>query len=243
MDNEHRLIVALDDSLEASRVLIDELQDSVSFYKLGWQSIMEGGRDFVRDVQQRGRRVFVDLKIHDIDVTVQRVMEVFLDGVFFTTLYGTQETVRAAVKGRGKKKEPRLLLLTWLSSMDESAFHRLGGKGGVGGLQDFVVERAMDAYDAGGDGVIASGAHVAAIRKKIDSYNRERSFFIVVPGVRPKGAGHDEHRRVLTPYEAMRAGADYLVVGRPITQAPKGQRLAIVRAIDAEMKRGRQDRT
>ena len=156
-----------------------------------------------------------------------------------TTLYGSGATVRAAIEGRNGNGVPKFLLLTWLSSLDETDFHRMGGQGA---LTDFVVSRAVDAYEAGGEGVIASGAHVRAIREALrEKYaHKAEGFLLVTPGVRLAGGDVNEHKRALTPYEAVKAGADYIVVGRPVAGAGRGKRVDVVKRIVDDMARAEQ---
>ncbi|MBC6444322.1 MAG: orotidine-5'-phosphate decarboxylase [Alphaproteobacteria bacterium GM202ARS2] len=243
MTMQERLIVALDESLDESRAIIEELGDHVQFYKIGWRCFLQGNGAFVSDVVAagKGKRVFLDLKIHDIDVTVEKAMASLPRDVSLTTLYGTGATVRAAREGRNGHGTPALLLLTWLSSLDEADFH---GMGGQGSLRDFVVARAIEAYEAGGEGVIASGEHVGAIRSELaKTYGKDADgFLLVVPGVRLAGGDVHEHKRSLTPYEAVRAGADYLVMGRPVARSPRGKRVEVVERIFADMARADRER-
>ena len=227
-----RLIVALDFNTAAeAEGLIRQLDGAVNFYKVGWQLFIGEGWPFVRRLLEQGRKVFLDLKIHDIDNTVRAALAnmpaAFAGGLEFLTLHGNAATVAAARQGRRGAK-PRLLMLTLLSSMDAADLDQ-GPAGAAVDLPALVKARAKGALDAGCEGLIASGESVKMLREQF----LERDFVIVTPGIRPQDAGRDEHKRALTPQAALRYGADYLVVGRPIARA--ADPLAMARAIIADI--------
>ena len=215
-----RLIVALDfnSATEANR-LIGQLGSAVNFYKVGWQLFLGEGWAFVRTLLEQGNKVFLDLKINDIDQTVQAALanmpNEFAGGLELLTINGGSATVNAAKKGRGANDKPYLLMLTVLSSMDASDLKELSPDGATIDTETVVKRRAQQALDAGCEGLIASGSSVRALR----DHFRDREFLIVTPGIRPSDTGYDDHKRTLTPYQAITSGADYLVVGRPITRA------------------------
>ena len=212
-----RLIVALDVSSRAEAVaLIERLEDSVRLYKIGWQLFMSGEWKQLFD-DLRGKSVFVDLKIPgDIGNTMKSVVDFCVERrVEFLTLSENvpAPAIRRLVRDRGNSEVPRLLSVLFLSSLDEKDLTRIHGRAPEE-FDAFLVERARTALEAGCDGVIASGESIRLMRKTFD----ER-VTIVSPGIRPSGTSTDEHKRLTTPEEAIRMGADYLVVGRPIRSA------------------------
>jgi orotidine-5'-phosphate decarboxylase len=217
-----RLIVALDvDSLAEALRLMDRLGDDVSFYKVGLQLFMAGGLTIVKRIVEEGKKVFLDLKIDDTPRTVQEaVRNSAIDGVEFFTLQGNDDTVRAARAGRGQRSSPKFLQVTYLSSWDSSDLlsHLHADTGaGKGSIDEQVVHRARRILDSGCDGVIASGTSVSRLRREFPG------LLIVTPGIRPTGASSDDHKRSMTPIEAISSGADYLVVGRPIRSSDDPQ--------------------
>ncbi|MFI4866233.1 MAG: orotidine-5'-phosphate decarboxylase [Steroidobacterales bacterium] len=220
-----RLIVALDvDSLADALRMVDRLGDDVSFYKVGLQLFMAGGLTIVKRMVEEGKKVFLDLKIDDTPRTVQEaVRNSAIDGVEFFTLQGNADTVRAARAGRGLRSTPKFLQVTYLSSWDSSDLlnHLPADSGaGKGSIDDQVVLRARRIVDSGCDGVIASGTSVSRLRREFPG------MLIVTPGIRPAGASSDDHKRAMTPIEAISSGADYLVVGRPIRSSDDPQATA-----------------
>lgn len=220
-----RLIVALDvDGRDEALRLVDRIGDPVGFYKVGWQLFVGAGPAFVRELADRhGKRVFLDLKMDDIGATVRAAVANLGAGADLFTLQGGAATVRAAIAGRGERARPKFLSVTALSSLDASDVRYAPAGDGCGpgagidiDIDDYAVLRGEAALDAGCDGLIASGGSVRRLRAAFP----ERGFLIVVPGIRPEGDGTDDHKRSLTPGEAIRAGADYLVVGRPVRNAP-----------------------
>ena len=211
-----RLIVALDfDGRDEALRLADRLADGVAFYKVGWQLFIGAGFALVRELAARGKRVFLDLKMNDIDATVRAAVGNMKEEVDLLTLQGTAATVRAARDGRGDRLGPKLLMVTALSSVDTEDVRGAAVSSGLD-IDDYAVGRAREALDAGCDGLIASGSSVRRLRTAF----ADREFLMVVPGIRPAGAGTDDHKRTLTPFEAIRDGADYLVAGRPVRNAP-----------------------
>jgi orotidine-5'-phosphate decarboxylase len=220
-----RLIVALDvDTLAEALRMVDRLGDDVSFYKVGLQLFMAGGLTIVKRIVEEGKKVFLDLKIDDTPRTVQEaVRNSAIDGVEFFTLQGNADTVRAARAGRGQRSSPKFLQVTYLSSWDSSDLlnHLHADTGaGKGSIDDQVVHRARRILDSGCDGVIASGTSVSRLRREFPG------MLIVTPGIRPSGASSDDHKRSMTPIEAISSGADYLVVGRPIRSSDDPQATA-----------------
>ena len=209
-----RLIVALDvPSVEEAKALIDTLGDSVGVYKIGLELLFAGGFELARELADQGQPVFVDAKLLDIEATVERATAAIAQsGVAFLTVHALDaKTLDAAVRGRGNSAL-KLLGVTVLTNL---ARDDLKEQGVDRGPQELAIYRAMLAQEAGFDGVVASGQEVAALRQAIGP-----GVLIVTPGVRPKGADYHDQTRTVTPAEAIIAGADYLVVGRPITRAP-----------------------
>ncbi len=213
-----RLIVALDFDSDAEALgLVHKLGNAVTFYKVGLQLFMRNGLKIVKKLTNQGKKVFLDLKIDDTPRTVETtVHNMAMDGVLFFTLQGNSATARAAREGRGAHSHPKFLQVTYLSSWDESdlreVFHVSGSQKIV--LDELVISRTGRILDSGCDGVIASGTSVRRLRS---AYPPE--VIIVSPGIRPKGAPSDDHKRTMTPEEAILSGSDYLVVGRPISKA------------------------
>jgi len=212
---DDRLIVALDmpDALRAL-ALVDRLDDAVSFYKIGLGMLTGGGLALAGELKaERGKRVFLDLKLFDIGATVEAAVR----GIAawepdFLTVHGDPHVVRAAVEGRGARPV-KILAVTVLTSLDRADLD--AALIAPGSLADLVVERADRAFAAGADGVIASPQEAAAIRALPEARGR----LIVTPGVRPAGASADDQKRITTPAAAIAAGADHVVVGRPVHQA------------------------
>lgn len=211
-----RLIVALDvDERGPALRLVDRLGAAVSFYKVGWQLFIGAGFPLVRELKDRGKRIFLDLKMDDIEATVRAAVANMKEDVDFLTIHGTAATVRAARAGRGDRAHPRFLMVTALSSIDSRDLRSSFANPALD-IDDYAAAKAADALDAGCDGLIASGTSIRRLRSAFP----DRSFVVVAPGIRPEGEGTDDHKRSLTPAEAVRDGADYLVVGRPVRNAP-----------------------
>jgi orotidine-5'-phosphate decarboxylase len=222
-----RLIVALDvPSVDHARALIEELQDSVGVYKIGLELLFSGGLALTSELAARGAAVFIDAKLLDIEATVERATAAIArTGAEFLTVHAVdRKTLDAARRGRGGLKLLGVTVLTNLTPAD------LAEQGIDDTPSELVLHRALLAQDAGFDGVIASGQEAAAIRKATGD-----SFLLVTPGIRPEGGESHDQARIVTPAKAIAAGADYLVVGRPITAAPEPRAAAL--AIGEDMAR------
>lgn len=208
-----RLIFALDTpTIEEARHLVSQLKGTVSFYKIGLGlQLAEGVLDFIEELIRDGNKVFLDYKYFDIAETIEKsVARVAEIGVSFLTVHGNGKVIKAAVEGRGNS-DLKILAVTVLTSLDAYDIHDMGFECSV---EDLVLHRARKCLEAGCDGVIASGQEAEAIRG-IPGDN----LLIITPGIRPEGTSNDDHKRPTTPTAAILAGADYLVVGRPIREA------------------------
>ncbi len=221
-----RLIVALDTAtVDDARAIVDELADDVNFFKIGLELITNGGMELAREIIASGRRVFLDMKFLDIGNTVERaVANVARSGVSFLTIHGTDtKTMSAAVKG-ASGSDLNLLAVTVLTNLTDADLEEQGMAGMT--PSQLVLKRAMLAKTSGCHGVIASGQEASAVRAAAGD-----SLLIVTPGIRlPDDDAGDQHR-ITTPNRAIKDGADYLVVGRPITQA-QDRRAAALRVFD-----------
>lgn len=221
-----RLIVALDvpDVAQASK-LVATLDDSVLFYKIGYQLAYAGGLSMAQDLIGAGKKVFIDLKLHDIGNTVASgVASIAKLGATFLTVHAYPQTMKAAVeasRGTGLK----ILAVTVLTSYDEADLKEAGYSLGVA---DLVAQRARQAQAIGIDGLVCSAEEAANLRAIVG-----HDLSLVTPGIRPAGSAVGDQKRVMTPARAIAAGADYLVVGRPIVAAtdPKSAANAIVAEI------------
>jgi orotidine-5'-phosphate decarboxylase len=214
-DPRQRLIVALDVSTSAvARNIVAAVGDSALTYKVGMQLYTAEGPQIVRDLVTSGRRVFLDLKYHDIPNTVQSaVAEAAKLGVSMLTVHasGGDKMLRAAVDAAQARPAMMVLAVTVLTSMDENDLATIGMSGSVA---DSVVRLATMARANGCQGVVASAREASKLRAELGS-----AFAIVTPGVRPAGGTAADQKRVVTPAEAIAAGASHIVVGRPITDA------------------------
>jgi orotidine-5'-phosphate decarboxylase len=226
LDPRERLIVALDvPSVAAAEAMVARLGESVSFYKIGYQLAFAGGIDLARALAGAGKQIFLDLKLHDIGNTVARGVEsVAALGVSFLTVHAYPQTMHAAVDARAGSAL-RILAVTVLTSYDDAD---LAAAGYDFTVPELVGERAAQARDIGVDGLVCSGAEAALLRPIIRA-----GMVLVTPGIRPAGAEAGDQKRVMTPAAAIAAGADYLVVGRPILAAPDPK--AAAEAIVAEI--------
>ena len=229
-----RLIVALDTRTAADALsLVTRLAESVRFYKVGLELVMNGGIDLVRTLKRQGKSVFLDMKLLDIENTVERATaNAAALGVTFLTVHGHDlKTLRAAVAGRGQSPT-KLLAVTVLTNLTRAD---LSEQKIEMEPADLVVHRARLAREAGCDGIVASGLESSCIRAAVGS-----ALFIVTPGIRLAGGAADDQTRTVSPHDAITGGADYLVVGRPITQAtdPRSVADAIVDQIEGAQ-RGR----
>jgi orotidine-5'-phosphate decarboxylase len=221
-----RLIVALDlPSVAAAETMVATLGDTVSFYKVGYQLAFAGGLAFAQDLARTGKKVFIDLKLHDIGNTVGKGVEsVAKLGATFLTVHAYPQTMKAAVQARAGSSL-QILAVTVLTSYDDSD---LAAAGYSGNVADLARKRAAQARDIGIDGLICSAEEAAALRAVAGTGMK-----LVTPGIRPAGAAAGDQKRIMTPSKAIAAGADYLVVGRPIVEAadPKAAAAAIVAEI------------
>src|SRR5438874_6940397 len=222
-----RLIVALDlPALDAAEAMVARLGDSVTFYKIGYQLAYAGGLPLVRQLANAGKKVFVDLKLHDIGNTVARGVEsVAKLGATFLTVHAYPQTMQAAVEA-ASGSGLRILAVTVLTSYDDGDLHAAGYRFGV---SDLVEARAQQAQGLGVDGLVCSPQEASALRKIVG-----HQMNLVTPGIRPAGVATGDQKRIMTPARAIAAGADYLVVGRPITEAADPR--AAADAIQAEIK-------
>ena len=226
-----KLIVALDfPHAEEARKLVAALHGEAGMFKVGLEMIYADGLPFVRTLVESGCRVFLDAKLLDIPNTVERAAaSAAALGASLLTVHGhDRKTLDAAVRGRGTSAM-KLLSVTVMTSIDAGD---LAEQGIAEPPAELVVRRAQLAQQAGFDGVIASALEAAAIRTATGS-----DFLIVTPGIRPRGAAANDQRRILTPADAIGAGADYLVIGRPITAAPDPRQAAnaIIEEIEAAL--------
>ena len=214
-----RLIVALDvPGVEDAKALIDKLGDSVGVYKIGLELLFSGGFALIHELAQAGRLVFVDAKLLDIEATVERTTAAIArSGAAFLTVHATdRKTIAAAARGRGDAPL-KLLGVTVLTNLSRADL----AEHGIDEAPLAVVQRrAMMARDGGFEGIIASAQEARALRERL------RQSLIVTPGIRQAGEDTQDQTRVMTPAAAIKAGADYLVVGRPVTQAPDPRQAA-----------------
>ena len=223
-----RLIVALDlPSVAVAEAMIDKLGDSVNFYKIGYQLAYAGGLPLARALATAGKKVFVDLKLHDIGNTVARGVESIATlGATFLTVHAYPQTMKAAVEARAGSNL-RILAVTVLTSYDDNDLHAAGYRFNVA---DLVAARAQQAQVLGVDGLVSSPEEAASLRRIVGHQMK-----LVTPGIRPAGSASGDQKRIMTPSRAIAAGADYLVVGRPILEDADPK--AAAEAIQAEIAR------
>jgi orotidine-5'-phosphate decarboxylase len=218
------IIVALDFETAAEALaLVDRLGDSVGFYKVGMELYAAAGMETARELRARGKHVFLDMKFYDIGETVRRaVCQVARAGVQFLTVHGSAPVLRAAIEGRGTSSL-KLLAVTVLTSYDQQDIEDLGYPCELSTLVDLRSRRAME---AGVDGIVASPLDARRIRNIVGP-----GPVLITPGVRSAGSAAGDQKRVATPAEALRDGADYVVMGRQITRAadPSGE---VARVLD-----------
>jgi len=207
-----RLIVALDlPNIEAATAMVEQLGDEVSFYKIGLELTYGGGLDLARTLVRSGKQVFLDLKLHDISNTVARATAQVADmGATFLTIHAYPQTMRAA-RSALRDASLKLLAVTVLTSYDETDLQEAGYSLSV---RDLVAKRAGQAKAAQMDGIVLSAEEAQAMRAVVGP-----DMLMVTPGIRLASGEVGDQKRVMTPARAISAGADYLVVGRPITQA------------------------
>jgi orotidine-5'-phosphate decarboxylase len=212
---EDRLIVALDVATTAeARALVEQLAGVVSFFKLGlWLLYASGFDRLLDDLVEKGKKIFLDTKMFDIGETVrQGVARAAERGVSFVTVHGDTDIVKAAADGK-IGSDLKILVVPVLTSLDDSAVHNLGYAAGV---RELITAGAKTAWACGCDGIIAAPRDMPhAIREAVNA----PELLVVTPGVRRASAARDDHKRSGTPAEAITAGADYLVVGRPIVRS------------------------
>jgi orotidine-5'-phosphate decarboxylase len=210
--SQNPIIIALDvESADQARALISKIGDAVHFYKIGLELYAASGMELVTELIGARKQVFLDLKFHDIGETVKRaVAQVAKRGVRFLTVHATDSVMRAAVEGRGES-DLQLLGVTVLTDVDQNDLNRMGYSCT---LEELVSRRASSAVAIGVDGLVCSPLEVAKVRQ-ITGPNT----VLVTPGVRSAGASTGDQKRVATPAEALRNGANYLVVGRQVTRA------------------------
>lgn len=218
VDARDRLILALDvASAEEAVHLLDRLGEAISFVKIGLELYTVAGPEMIKHARLRKKRIFLDLKFLDIEETVKRATaRAAAMGIDFVTVHANRKALNAALEGRGAVPSDgsglKLLAVTVLTNFDAADLRDMGIQWSVA---DLVAARAKLAAEVGFDGVVASGEEPSVIRQRVS-----QDLLIVTPGIRPSDQGADDHARVSTPTSAISAGADYLVVGRPIRDAP-----------------------
>ena len=221
-----RLMVALDlSNVAAAEAMVTRLGDSATFYKIGYQLAYAGGLPLVRQLANAGKKVFVDLKLHDIGNTVARGVEsVAALGATFLTVHAYPQTMKAAVEARAGS-DLKILAVTVLTSYDDDDLYAAGFRIGV---SELVEARAGQALALDVDGLVCSPEEAAALRRIVGDRMK-----LVTPGIRPAGSAAGDQKRIMTPGRAIAAGADYLVIGRPVMEAadPKAAADAIVAEI------------
>jgi orotidine-5'-phosphate decarboxylase len=221
-----QLIVALDvPTLDQARSLVETLGDAVSFYKVGMELVYGNGFGFINELTKAGKKVFLDLKLHDIPNTVQKATEQLAHlGVTFLTVHAYPQTMQAAKAGcRGSSLQ--ILGVTVMTSYDDQDLLAAGYDKPV---REVVRLRAEAARAIGIDGLILSPEEVAAMRALVGN-----DLLLVTPGIRPSNSAANDQKRFMTPKDAILAGANHLVVGRPVTQAvnPRAAALSIIQEI------------
>jgi len=211
--SDPRCFVALDlPSVAEAEAMVETLGDAVDSYKIGLQLLPIGGVEFGQRLKSIGKNVFYDFKFHDIDATVEKAVRSIAGlRADLLTVHARPDVMRAAVAGRGASAL-KILGVTVLTSLDQSALQEIGYNDNA---ESLVMRRVEQALEAGLDGVVSSPLEAAAIRAVVPD-----NFLIVTPGVRPKGTDAGDQKRIATPANALRSGASHLVIGRPITQAP-----------------------
>ncbi len=229
---DDRLIVALDvPNLLQGMDLATRLGDAVSFYKIGLGMLTGGGFALANELKaDHGKRIFLDLKLFDIGATIESAVRGIAQyDLDFLTVHGDPQVVRAAANGKGASNL-KILAVTILTSLDREDLNLNLIK--QGDVHDITLERAANALDAGADGVIASPMEAAMIR----ALPQARGKLIVTPGVRPSGAASGDQKRTATPAQAVKDGADHIVIGRPIWQAtdPRAAVLAVLSELNPQ---------
>jgi orotidine-5'-phosphate decarboxylase len=227
LDARERLIVALDvPSVAEAEAMVARLGESAWFYKIGYQLAFAGGLSFAAGLIAAGKQVFLDLKLHDIGNTVGKGVESVAElGATFLTVHAYPQTMKAAAEAK-RGSRLRILAVTVLTSYDDADLAAAGYELTVGEL---AAARAAQARDIGVDGLVCSAEEAAALRDIVGT-----GMVLVTPGIRPAGSATGDQKRIMTPAAAIKAGADYLVVGRPVVEA-RDPRVA-ADAIVAEIK-------
>lgn len=212
MDIRDRAIVALDvPTVEAAQRVVRALGDHATFYKVGYELAFVGGIAFAHDLAASGKKVFLDLKLHDIPNTIEKgVGQIARLGMTFLTVHAYPQTLAAAAKG-AEGSSLGVLGVSVMTSMDDGDLARAGFGMGV---QDLIARRARQIQEAGCRGIICAATDIATVRSSVGE-----ALAIVTPGIRPAGSDLGDQKRVMTPGEAIRAGVDHMVIGRPITAA------------------------
>jgi orotidine-5'-phosphate decarboxylase len=227
LDARERLIVALDlPSVQAAEQMVSQLGEQVVFYKIGYQLAFAGGLPFAAGLIAAGKQVFLDLKLHDIGNTVEKGVESVAQlGATFLTVHAYPQTMKAAVAGK-RGSRLRILAVTVLTSYDDADLAAAGYEMSV---PELAAARAAQARDTGIDGLVCSAEEAANLRTIAGP-----GMVLVTPGIRPAGSASGDQKRIMTPARAIEAGADYLVVGRPVVEAgdPKKAVEAIVSEIE-----------
>ncbi|WP_284311933.1 orotidine-5'-phosphate decarboxylase [Labrys miyagiensis] len=226
LDTKDRLICALDvDSVAKAEALVIRLGDSVTFYKVGYQLVFNGGLPFAQDLARSGKKIFLDMKLHDIGNTVSKGVEAIARmGMTFLTVHAFPQTMKAAVEG-ARGSDLKILSVTVMTSYDDADLVEAGYRQSV---SELVSQRVAQAMALGVPGLILSPEEAATTRNRVGD-----TMLLVTPGVRPAGSDSGDQKRIMTPGDAIRAGADHLVVGRPIVAAADPR--AVAEAIQAEI--------
>ena len=214
MSTKDKVIVALDvNSCDKARSIVERLEGHANFFKIGLGLIGKGGMELALEMKKKGLHVFLDLKLFDISNTIENAVSGLCEAEFdFLTVHGDPQVVRAAVKGRGAYSM-KILAVTFLTSLDRDDLDQNMIKPGT--IGDLAVSRAEKAILAGADGVIASPKELKLLRKNPHCMQK----IIVTPGIRQTKSATNDQKRVASPNEALKNGASYLVIGRPICQA------------------------
>ena len=234
LDARERLIVALDvPSVKAAEAMAARLGESAWFYKIGYQLAFAGGMSLAAELIAAGKQVFLDLKLHDIGNTVTKGVESIAQlGATFVTVHAYPQTMKAAVEGK-RGSTLRILAVTVLTSYDDADLAAAGYEMNV---NELAAARAAQARDIGVDGLVCSAEEAATLRSIAGA-----RMVLVTPGIRPSGSAAGDQKRIMTPARAIEAGADFLVVGRPVLEA--GDPKAAADAIVAEIEKASQRRT
>lgn len=224
--HDERLYVALDlPTLDEARAMVERLGNRVKSYKIGLQLLPLGGAEFGRELAAMGKNIFLDFKLHDIDITVEKATRSIANiGADLLTVHARPDVMRAAVKGKAGTGL-KILGVTVLTSLDQTALDDIGY---YMSPEELVMRRVDQALEAGADGVVASPKEAAKVRARVPD-----DFLIVTPGIRMAGDDVGDQKRIATPANALSDGASHIVVGRPITQAgdPKAAALRVLENI------------